>query len=80
MAEIDLLANYPKTKRNLDERAAGKTEEDRAIGRQFGFDYFDGDRKHGYGGFSYQPRFWQPVIPDFQKPFGLTKDISSFYL
>ncbi|HLC49310.1 MAG TPA: class I SAM-dependent methyltransferase [Candidatus Andersenbacteria bacterium] len=76
MAEIDLLANYPKTKRNLDERAAGKTEEDRAIGRQFGFDYFDGDRKHGYGGFSYQPRFWQPVIPDFQKHFGLTKDIS----
>ena len=74
--EIDLLKNYPKTKRNLDERAAGKTEEDRAIGRQFGFDYFDGDRKHGYGGFSYQPRFWQPVIPDFQQHFGLTKDSS----
>ena len=74
--EIDLLKNYPKTKRNLDERAAGKTEEDRAIGRQFGFDYFDGDRKNGYGGFSYQPRFWQPVIPDFQQHFGLTKDSS----
>jgi len=76
MAEIDLLANYPKTKRNLDERAAQKTEEDRAIGRQFGKDYFDGDRRHGYGGFSYQPRFWQPVIPDFQKHFGLTADSS----
>lgn len=76
MAEIDLLKNYPKTKRNLDERAAEKTEEDRAIARKFEFDYFDGDRKHGYGGFSYQPRFWQPVIPDFQKHFGLTKDSS----
>jgi len=72
MAEIDLLANYPKTKRNLDERAAGKTEEDRAIGRNFGQEYFDGDRKYGYGGFNYQPRWWQPVIPDFQKHYGLT--------
>lgn len=74
MAEIDLLRNYPKTKRNLDERAAGKTEEDRAIGRKFGQEYFDGDRKYGYGGFTYQPRWWQPVIPDFQKQYGLTKD------
>ncbi len=74
--EIDLLANYPKTKRNLDERAASKTEEDRTVARQFGKDFFDGDRKHGYGGFSYQSRFWQPVIPTFQQHFGLTKDSS----
>lgn len=64
--EIDLLANYPKTKRNLDERVASKTEADRAIARQFGKDFFDGDRRHGYGGFGYLPRFWQPVIPTFQ--------------
>ena len=69
-----MLANYPKTKRNLDERAAGKTEEDRKIGRQFGRDYFDGDRKHGYCGSSYQSRFWQPVIPDFIKQYGLTSE------
>jgi len=76
MAEIDLLAAYPKTKRNLDERANLKTEEDRKIARQFGRDYFDGDRKHGYGGFNYQPRFWQPVIPDFQRRYGLTAESS----
>lgn len=76
MAEIDLLKNYPKTKRNLDERAAGKTEADRAIGRKFDFDYFDGNRKHGYGGFTYQSRFWQPVIPDFQQHFNLTPESS----
>lgn len=64
--EIDLLSNYPRTKRNVSLRAASKTEEDRQIARQFGKDFFDGDRKHGYGGFSYQPRFWQPVIPTFQ--------------
>jgi len=72
MSEIDLLENYPKTKRNLEERAEAKTEEDKAIGRKFGEDYFDGDRKHGYGGFGYQPRFWQPVVPAFIDKYGLT--------
>ena len=61
--EIDLLENYPKTKRDPFARAEEKTEEIRAVARQFGKDFFDGDRKHGYGGFSYHPRFWQPVIP-----------------
>lgn len=76
MAEIDLLAKYPKTRRNLDERAAAKTEEDRRIGRLFGKDYFDGDRRHGYGGYSYQSRFWQPVVPDFIARYGLTSESS----
>ena len=74
--KIDLLVNYPKTKRNVKERGASKTEEDRAIARKFGKDFFDGDRKHGYGGFSYFPRFWQPVIPTFQEHFGLTAESS----
>ena len=68
--EIDLLRNYPKTPRNLDERAAEKTEEVRAVARKFGREFFDGDRKYGYGGFSYNPKYWSPVIPDFQKHFG----------
>lgn len=74
--EIDLLVNYPKTKRNLDERVASKTEADRAIARQFGRDFFDGDRRHGYGGFNYLPRFWQPVIPTFRDYWQLTADSS----
>lgn len=70
--EIDLLVNYPKAKRNVKERGASKTETDRAVARQFGKEFFDGDRRHGYGGFSYFPRFWLPVIPTFQEHFGLT--------
>jgi SAM-dependent methyltransferase len=69
--EIDLMANYPKAKRNLEERAARKTEDDRAIARQFGKEFFDGDRRYGYGGFSYNPKFWRPVIPAFEAHFGL---------
>jgi SAM-dependent methyltransferase len=61
--EIDILINYPKAKRDLNARLESKSEESRKVGRKFGFDYFDGDRNHGYGGFSYNPKFWQPVIP-----------------
>ncbi len=74
--EVDLLCHYPKTKRNLNERADEKTDEDRRIAREYGKDFFDGDRRHGYGGFSYQSRFWEPVIPDLQQHFGLTAESS----
>lgn len=74
--EIDLLVNYPRTKRDIEERGASKTEEDRAIARRFGKEFFDGDRRHGYGGFNYLPRFWRPVIPTLQQHFGLTSKSS----
>ena len=70
--EIDLLVNYPKAKRDLTARLESKSEESRAIGRKFGFDYFDGDRNHGYGGFSYNSRFWQPVIPTIVETYQIT--------
>src|SRR3990167_7612586 len=72
--EIDLLINYPKAKRDVKERGASKTEEDRQIARQFGKVFFDGDRRHGYGGFNYSSRFWHPVIPTFQTYYSLTKE------
>lgn len=74
--EIDLMKNYPRAKRDLTKRAAEKTEEDRQIARRFDKDFFDGDRKNGYGGFSYNSRFWQPVVPDFVKHYDLTASSS----
>ena len=74
--EIDLLQNYPRPKRNVEARGAEKTEEDRAIARQFGREFFDGERRHGYGGFTYNPRFWTGVIPDFSRHFSLTSQSS----
>jgi SAM-dependent methyltransferase len=74
--EIDLLINYPKAKRNVEERGASKSEEDRALARQFGKDFFDGDRKNGYGGFNYMPKFWQPVIPTYQDYWNLDSNSS----
>ncbi len=72
--EIDLLKNYPTTKRDLKHRADSKTLEDRSIARKFGKDFFDGDRSHGYGGFKYMSRFWQPVIPTFKEYFNLNSN------
>jgi SAM-dependent methyltransferase len=74
--EIDLLINYPRSKRNVDERGATKTEADRALARKFDKAFFDGDRSHGYGGFSYNPRFWQPVVPSFKSFYRLTEQSS----
>ena len=69
--ELDLLVNYPKAKRNVLERGLTKTEEDRAVARKFGKEFFDGERKTGYGGFNYHPRFWQPVVPTIVEQYGI---------
>ncbi len=74
--EIDLLIHYPKPKRDIAERGLTKTKEDRELARQFGKEFFDGDRKYGYGGFNYDPRFWQPVISTFQTYWRLTSENS----
>ena len=49
---INLLKNYPRSKRNLDKRLEEKNSRVRKIARKFGKDFFDGDRKYGYGGFN----------------------------
>ena len=74
--EIDLMKNYPRTKRDPKARADSKTEEDRRIARKFDKDFFDGDRKYGYGGYSYNSRFWQPVVPDFIEYYSLDNNSS----
>lgn len=72
MVEINLLKNYPESKRPIEERAKTVTEADRAVAKKFGREYFDGTRNQGYGGYYYHPRFWEPVVPTFQKYYGLT--------
>ena len=62
--EIDMLARYPRTTRDINARAQKKSEESRTIARQFGFDYFDGSRDYGYGGFNYNEKYWKFVVQD----------------
>ena len=74
--EINLLSNYPTSKRDISKRGDQKTENDRAVARKFGKDFFDGDRKHGYGGFTYNPKYWQIVVRDFKKYWNLNSSSS----
>jgi len=74
MTELNLLEKYPKSKRPIDERALQRTERDIAIARQFGKEYFDGNRMQGYGGYYYHPRFWTEVVKDFIEYYELTND------
>lgn len=74
--EIDLMKDYPRSKRDVTARGNDKTAADRKIAREFGEAFFDGERAHGYGGFHYHPRFWEPVIPTFQEHFDLSGNSS----
>lgn len=69
--EVDLLINYPKTKRDLDSREQAKSEKTREIARKFEKDFFDGDRKYGYGGFNYNEKYWTNVVKDFKEYWNL---------
>jgi ubiquinone/menaquinone biosynthesis C-methylase UbiE len=73
MVEIDLMARYPRGKGRANERPQ-ITDEDKRISKQFGRDYFDGDRRHGYGGFSYNPRFWTETVKYIRNYYRLPED------
>jgi len=72
MAYVDFIMKLHKsTKRNYLERVV---EHDKAecaeVAIQYGKDYWDGDRKYGYGGFYYDGR-WRTVAEEIAKHYGL---------
>ncbi len=73
---INLLKNYPRSKRNLKKRFEEKNSKVRSVARKFGKDFFDGDRKFGYGGFEYNDKFWKIVVKDFKRYWKLNKKCS----
>ena len=60
MPEINLLQSLPKGNRDILARSRAKNEDVIQTAKKFGFEYFDGDRKFGYGGYFYDGR-WLPV-------------------
>src|SRR5258706_2781644 len=71
MAEINLLAKYPRAKRNLIARKQGQAG-NRIIARRFGREYFDGTREQGYGGYRYDGS-WIPLARDIAAHFRLER-------
>lgn len=74
MAENNLMDLYPRAKRPIEERGNTVTDGDRAIARQFGREFFDGDRIHGYGGYSYHERYWKATVKRFRDYYQLKDD------
>ena len=75
MSEINLLNTHPATKRDYDKRAAEKTPEIIRLAKQFGKDFFDGDRKCGYGGYKYDGR-WKAVVERMRQHYNLPDNAS----
>ena len=73
--EINLLNSHPGIKRNYDARAREKTPEIISLAKEFGKDFFDGDRKCGYGGYKYDGR-WQAVVEQLQEHYRLPSGAS----
>jgi len=42
--------------------------------REYGFDYWDGDRRYGYGGYRYIEGYWKPLAEQIIARYGLTND------
>jgi SAM-dependent methyltransferase len=69
--EINLLDTYPKIVRDYDRRASEKTPEIIKLAKQFGKDFFDGNRKCGYGGYQYDGR-WKSVVKRMKEYYKLS--------
>ena len=41
------------------------------VAKEYGADYWDGDRRYGYGGYSYMPGRWKPVAEALIQTYGL---------
>lgn len=86
MPEKNLLKHYPKTTRPFALRALLKTQKDNSSSnqdlcfeyllinrvREYGREYFDGDRLYGYGGYYYDPRYWTMTVKEFRETYKLT--------
>ena len=72
MAFIDFITSlHSRTKRDYLERVRrGDKAECAAVAKKFDRDYWDGDRRYGYGGFSYDGR-WATMAKELIDHYGL---------
>ncbi|MCB1134724.1 MAG: class I SAM-dependent methyltransferase [Chlamydiia bacterium] len=71
--EIDLLESTPRIKRDYNARARSKTPQVIATAKKFDFEFFDGDRIYGYGGYRYDGR-WLKVAQRMIERYQLKPD------
>lgn len=64
---------HKKTKRDYIGRMMDEKIKCSKIARKYGQDYWDGDRRHGYGGYRYDGR-WETVAKELIKIYGLSEN------
>ena len=64
---------HKKTKRNYIERMMDEKVKCMKVAKKYDFDYWDGDRKFGYGGYKYDGR-WKVVAKDLIEIYNLPDD------
>jgi SAM-dependent methyltransferase len=64
---------HKKTKRNYVDRMVDEKVHCMLKAKEYEFDYWDGDRRFGYGGYKYDGR-WKPVAEEIIKTYGLTNE------
>jgi len=72
---VDLMYKYPVANNRLNERK-NPTEQEKQVAKEFGREFFDGERKHGYGGFSYNPKYWTETVKLFIEKYDLNEKSS----
>ena len=72
MAYVDFTMKlHAGTKRDYVERVVKHDKAEYAeVATQYGKDYWDGDRKYGYGGYYYDGR-WRPVAEAMASHYGI---------
>jgi len=72
MRKLNFITSlHTKTKRNYIERMISKKIECMTVSKKYGYDYWDGNRKFGYGGYKYIPGRWKQVAKKFIKEYKL---------
>lgn len=64
---------HKRTQRDYLARMVDNKLEAVARAKQYGFDYWDGERRYGYGGYTYDGR-WKPVAEHLIQTYGLRSD------
>lgn len=62
---------HSSTKRDVLSRMNDDKVHCMKIAKEYGFDYWDGDRRFGYGGYKYLHGRWKPVAEALIKEYGL---------
>ena len=70
--EINLLKKLPTKAKKKPLKLRSKVNiYEKTLSWRLDREYFDGERKFGYGGFSYDPKYWSEVVKDFSDYYNL---------